>query len=960
MSVVKNYVLTLIGLLGLSMVWSQTIGGTVIPNQAVATYEFAGNAQTPETSNTVSTTVPSICGLDITPNGSVITPAQQYSGFVGTLFYLPYTLRNTGNGPQDYSLAALLDVASTLTPLEINLILDSNNNQIAEPTEPVITDLVNLAFAESISVLVEVVSDTSPSAVGEMYINFIGVCDSDASIRDDDNISQITILEGGLRNLSKSSVPSSGSFVVARDIITYTISFEVNEQPLSNVVISDVLDANLNSPSALTLTVNDIAVSGTSFDPATRRVTATLASLEPNDLIELTITTTVRDSVLGGLTIRNRATVDFDGAPTQQTNETLHNTASICGLVITPDGTPDLPAYEQTTLPSQTVIFPYTLSNVGNITATYDLSTETLTQSTFTPTQIQIIEDSNGNGLVDVSETEVSSITLAPDGSAELLLVVVMPSDTVLTGDAFVNIIGICRSDPSARDDNNVSQATIPLGGFVSPTKSSDPVAGTRLYPGVALKYFITFTANGRDLSTVVVSDVLSAFLEAPSSFSDGSITDAATGLSALVTGSYDAATRKLTWTLPTVPAGMTVRLEIITAVRADLTNILANTEIENVASVKSDESSETLTNTTRHPLSPIAILLRKTASPERVSIGETLFYTLEVINPEDSLDLQTLELSDDLPEVLRYQPNTSVVTLPDGSEQDIEPTVQGQRLTWVLPPLKAGEHLSVIFATTVLPGAERIEEIVNTAQVVASDVNGRAVADAAASVGTVIQEGALDARAVLMGTVFIDYNLNSIYDRDVDVPVENVRLYLSDGHSILSDKLGRYSFLELEAGIESLKVDNMTLPARLLEKTQDEVRAGLWRVRLEAGLITRQDVPLLPPGAWLDVTQSLNVTMGPLRIQKSVVTHEGNSQVILNIGSSQPLRNVFITDKLPENAQLAGQIISDVAMTKSAFQFALGDIPAAYTATIRYPITYTGDVRDVLIAPEISWDVRP
>ena len=320
---------------------------------------------------------------------------------------------------------------------------------------------------------------------------------------------------------------------------------------------------------------------------------------------------------------------------------------------------------------------------------------------------------------------------------------------------------------------------------------------------------------------------------------------------------------------------------------------------------------------------------------------------------------MQTLELTDNLPEVLRYQPNTSVVTLPDGSKEKIEPTVDGQMLTYILPPLKAGERISVTFATTVLPGAETIEEIVNTAQVVASDVNGRAVADAAATVGTIIQEGALDTKAVLLGTVFVDYNLNAIYDAN-DLPVENVRLYLSDGHSILSDKLGRYTFPELDAGTESLKVDNTTLPARLLEKTDDEVKAGLWRVRLEAGLITRQDVPLLPPGALLAVDQILNVNMGLLSIHKSVIISEGYSQVILEISSSQALKNVVITDQLPTSVQLTGPVVADAEITVDNLQLQLGDIPAGYQTIVRYPVNISGDKRDALLAPTISWEVRP
>ncbi len=883
MNFIKSVVL-LLGLIATSL--AQTTGGTVIPNQAVATYEFVGVPQVPEESNTVTSSVPSICALSITPNGSVAAPAFQESSFAGATLYFPYIFTNTGNALQDYALLTNLEALSNVTPAQINLILDSNNNQTADPGESVITSLSAVAPAQSVSLLLEIILDDDITLVGEAYVNVIGACASDTSIQDNDNISRVNVLEGGIRNLKKSSVPASGSFVVAGDSITYTVSFEVNQNQLNNLVILDVLDANLAIPSSIVLTVNGAVAGVTDFDSVTRRINGTLTTVEPNDIVELIIITAVLDDVLGGIIISNQATLDFDGAPTQETNTVTHTTVSTCGLLITPDGTTALPGQQQNALPGQVVLFPYLLSNIGNITATYDLAVEILSQSSLTPSAINLYEDSNGNGQRDAGELEVSSLTLAPDAEANLLVELLLPSGSETSGEAFVNVVGVCQSDVNARDDNNVSQVTIPLGGFASPLKSANPVTGTRLYPGVDLKYFISFTANGQELKNVVVSDVLSEFLVAPSSFSTGTLIDVVTGLSTTAVGSYDAASRTLTWTIESVPANMNVTLEIDTQVRADLTTIPANTAINNVALVKSDESSETYTNTTVHPLSPIAILLRKTANPERVVIGETLFYTLEVINPEEGLDLQTLELSDELPDVLRYQPGTTMITFPEGSQQKIEPIVEGQNLTWTLPGLKAGERYSVLFATTVLPGAEKIDEIINTAQVVASDVNGRAVADAAASVGTVITEGALSAKAVLLGTVFIDYDLNGIYDQGIDQPVENVRLYLSDGHSVLTDRLGRYTFLELEAGMESLKVDNTTLPARLFEKTTDEVKSGLWRLRLEAGLITRQDIPLLPPQALLDITQSLNVSMGPVKIHKSILATPAGYEVILDISS--------------------------------------------------------------------------
>ncbi len=67
-----------------------------------------------------------------------------------------------------------------------------------------------------------------------------------------------------------------------------------------------------------------------------------------------------------------------------------------------------------------------------------------------------------------------------------------------------------------------------------------------------------------------------------------------------------------------------------------------------------------------------------------------------------------------------------------------------------------------------------------------------------------------------------------------------------------------------------------------------------------------------------------------------------------------------MITDLLPENVQLAGEIISTEAITTQGLQFNLGDVPAGYQTRVRYPIRLSEDLRDGLLAPVIGWDVRP
>ncbi len=932
---------------------AQTPGGTVLSNQAGSSYSFAGEAQPSETSNRVDTVIPSVCSLVVLPDGSVTTPGQQLSTIPGTTVYLPYTLTNTGNQTLVFDLATRLESASTINPLSVEIISDLNNNG-TDDGEPVVSNL-SLARNGTGNLLIKVIIPSDATLSGLIYLNLIAACSGNPAIRDDNNISRVEVLEGGITGLTKTPTPASGSSVTPNQSITYDISFSANKRALSNVVIRDVLDTHLAIPT-LTLTVNGATVSGATYNAVTREVAATLATLQPGDDVVLTIASSVLSNTLGAVVIRNKATVSVDGG-TFETNETNHATPTSCAVNISPSGTTSNPAYRRTALPGETLVFPYTLTNLGNITNDFELTTSLLNND-FVP-NVSLVLDTNDNGAVDASESAVTRVNnLSAGGSVNLLLVITLPTTATITGDAFVNIIGICASDANARDDDNVTQVTVPQGGLSNPTKRAEPAAGTTLFPGSAVKYIIEFVSNGRALNDIIVNDTLDDFLTAPSSFSNGTITDSVSGLSAAVTAIYDAPSRTLTWTFVTVPAGMRVRLEFTTQVRNDIT-IPPNAEIRNVATIPGLGDPPATSNPVVHPLAPLEILLQKTATPNQVLIGGTLSYTLKVTNPSESVNIETLELTDDLPEVLRYQANTSVVKLPDGTEQRLEPSVTGQKLVWSLPKLEPGQTVSVTFGTTVLAGALDVNEIVNTASVVASDVNGRAVADAAAAANTVIDKKPFTTTSVLLGTVFIDYNANNTFEQETDEPVSGTRLYLSDGRSIVTDEFGRYTFLDLTPGIEALKLDNTTLPARLLQATISENKPGLWRIRLEPGLIVRQDVPLQPPGAELSVEQYLRVSRGSVQIQKYLVRNETESKIIMDITSSEALNNVVITDKLPLTIQKIGDAVASEDITINELMFTLGDIPAGYVLRLEYPIEINGGLKGVLIAPTIEWSVR-
>ncbi len=541
-----------------------------------------------------------------------------------------------------------------------------------------------------------------------------------------------------------------------------------------------------------------------------------------------------------GTLIPNQATVTFIGADsnpaTAVSNPVATVVQAVCGLAVLPNGSAASPAQTVLASPGAVVYLPYLLSNTGNAPNGYSL--KTAIDSAMTLPNPSILWDKDGSGRPDAGESLITNLADVPaDGSMALLVEVALPESA--TGDLFVNLMGACAEDAAISDADNISQVIVVQGGFSTPEKIADPAPPARLYAGAEVSYSVTFTANDAPLTDVVIRDRLEPDLNNPTSYSDGLVTDPESGLSAEVEASYE--NRTLTWHFATLPAGMKVRLELTTTVRADAAS---DAVVENTACVEASSVAEACAEAVRHGLVPVELLLEKTAESNLVTVGDTLTYRLTASNPSAEVPLERLSLTDTLPESLTYLPGSAVLTLPDGGEERLEPSIERNVLTWSLPPLAPGQREEVRFEAKVTATALDLLELVNTAQLAALNASGESVARSADSVATPLDPGIFRASAVLMGRAYLDQNGDDTFDDGLDTPVGGLRLYLSNGLSTVTDAFGRYTFLDLEPGLLALKVDPTTLPPNPFAATVSEDKPGLWPVRLYPGLIVRQDIP--------------------------------------------------------------------------------------------------------------------
>jgi uncharacterized repeat protein (TIGR01451 family) len=110
--------------------------GTVISNQATATYKDAGNNAYTSTSNLVTTTVTAVYSFVLQPDSTnqgnetlaQNNPGQSQNSTAGNIVYFPYTLRNNSNATDDYELVMINGTASTVVPENVELYIDTNGN----------------------------------------------------------------------------------------------------------------------------------------------------------------------------------------------------------------------------------------------------------------------------------------------------------------------------------------------------------------------------------------------------------------------------------------------------------------------------------------------------------------------------------------------------------------------------------------------------------------------------------------------------------------------------------------------------------------------------------------------------------------------------------------------------------------------------------------------------------------
>ena len=243
----KNYLLSssslvAVSLAGMTAFAAPQDAGSVIGNQAVATYTNAAGDSITVTSNKVETIVQQVAGVSMTSdNSEEIAP--------GGKAFLPHIVTNDGNGPDSFGLS-FVDGAGDFNFDAVVFYADANLDGVADNATP-ITETPVLAAGERFGFVIDASAPSSATA-GQSETLAITAASILTGAVTALNTDTLTVATGAIMELVKSMVvdkasgPGDPTIVDAGDTVTVTLTYSNTGLASStNYAVEDVLDARL-------------------------------------------------------------------------------------------------------------------------------------------------------------------------------------------------------------------------------------------------------------------------------------------------------------------------------------------------------------------------------------------------------------------------------------------------------------------------------------------------------------------------------------------------------------------------------------------------------------------------------------------------------------------------------------------------------------------------------------------
>ncbi|HET6350134.1 MAG TPA: hypothetical protein VFH88_13725 [Candidatus Krumholzibacteria bacterium] len=251
-----------------------TPAGTQIRNRASATYQDTNGNSYTSLSNEVVTIVLPVYSLSILPDDSgetpPVKPAMSQNAIGGQTMLYSYTLSNTGNDNDSFTIVPLLDAANTTMTIalaNISVYHDINGNGVVDPGEPAISaggvpgNIGPIAAGASVNLIVRYAIPGTATAGQVAYIGVQGTSVADNSKIDTRNYHLTTVVADAVMTANLTGSPA---LVYDGDQISYSFTgsnagtqtangVNVASVGLTGVLVYDVLPVNPGTGNPLAL-----------------------------------------------------------------------------------------------------------------------------------------------------------------------------------------------------------------------------------------------------------------------------------------------------------------------------------------------------------------------------------------------------------------------------------------------------------------------------------------------------------------------------------------------------------------------------------------------------------------------------------------------------------------------------------------------------------------------------------